>query len=388
MRRIMIFSSHAGTAAALAFVASWPALAASPPPIPPVLSVTAMGTVTQNPVIDGRDGTYSALIRGASYWAFNDTAMKQANASGKNFIDNTLSWATSLDATNGITLNRDLVDSTGVPTRFVPFTTAEAAFQYAHDPSHCTAPPASCGENLALWPGPIVFDPAGQQVIVPFGEIIRGGPISGFPSVGAGLAIGPVYPNGHFTLNRPIQNPGAKYPTLMWGQGEVAYTDQAFILGSTYYAYGGKGVFVTTEDQLARVPVAQILNKSAWTYYAGNGVWSTDPNAAVAVFDGGAAGSSVFYNAYLGEWMAIYSGNFTNDVYYRVAYHPEGPWSAQALLFTGQTGYQNNSDYAGRAHPEFSPDGGQTQYVTYVHDTGFLQQDLPLTRVVFGKPAS
>jgi len=27
------------------------------------------------------------------------------------------------------------------------------------------------------------------------------------------------------------------------------------------------------------------------------------------------------------------------------------------------------------------------QYVTYAHTTGLLQQDLPLTQVVFGRPA-
>jgi hypothetical protein len=85
-----------------------------------------MGTVTQNPLIQGRDGTYSALLNGKSVWLFNDTAMTKANAAGNNFIPNTMSWATNLDASNGITLNGDFLDSTGVPTEFMPYLPWEA----------------------------------------------------------------------------------------------------------------------------------------------------------------------------------------------------------------------------------------------------------------------
>jgi hypothetical protein len=214
--------------AASAFASA--ALAQSTPPIPTVVSVTQMPVITQNPVILERDGNYSARINGRSYWAFDDTAMSQANASGQNFIDNTLSVATSLDASAGITLNRDQVDSTGVPERFIPFTAEEQNFDDTHNSSHCTAP-TYCGASLALWPGPIVYNPANKQVIVPFGEIVRGGGITGFQGVGAGLAVGTIMPNGYFDLQRPIQNPGATHPTLLWGQGEQGFTDASFILG-------------------------------------------------------------------------------------------------------------------------------------------------------------
>jgi len=361
------------------------ACAAGPPPLPPLVSVTPMPDVRQNSVILERDGNYSTTINGVSYWAFDDTALSKPNASGQNFIDNSLSVATSLDASTGITLNKDQVDSSGVPERFIPFTAGEVNFDTTHNSSHCTAA-AHCGASLALWPGPIVYDSASKTVIVPFGEIVRGGGISGFPSVGAGLSTGTVLANGYLSMTRPVQNPAGANPTLMWGAHEQAFTDEAFIQNRYYYAYGGKGVFVTTEELLARVPIAQLLQKSAWTYYAGNGVWSGNVADAVDVFDGGAAGSSVFYDAYLGEWVAIYSGNFTNSVYYRVANAPEGPWSDQALLFTGLAGYQGNADYAAHAHPEFSPDGGMTIYVDYVQSTGAFGQALPLVRVVFGRP--
>jgi hypothetical protein len=357
---------------------------AAGPPIPRLISTTALGTVTQNPQIYGRDGTYSTLIGGRSYWTFGDTSLHSANASGKNFIDNTLSWTESLDGSQGITLDHDQTDASGLPARFIPFTADEANYNATHDPAHCTARP--CGANLALWPGPIAYDPASNQVIVSFGEIQRVTGQSGWTTVGGGLATGTINPDGSLALTRPVQNPTGPYPTLMWTGTETEYDDVAFISNGFYYAYGDHRTGLTHHFRLARVPLAQLLTKSAWQYYAGHETWSSDPAAAISVFNGGAAGNSVFYNAFLGEWMAIYTAPLSNSMYYRVALRPEGPWSAETFLLQGLNGWQNNVDYAGRAHPEFSPDGGQTIPVAYAHTTGFLQQDLPLTLAVFAKP--
>jgi len=367
--------------AALSAASATAARAQSAPPIP-TAAVTSMPIVEQNPAVLERDGTYSVGINGYSYWAFNDTALTAANASGQNFFSNSLSWSTSLDASSGIYLNRDQVDGSGLPAQFIPFTAQEAQFNSEHLKVGKTCQVKPCGEGLALWPGPVVYNPANGQVIIPFGEIVRGGPISGYPSVGSGIAIGTVTSTG-FAMTRPSEGAAGKDPALLWAKGVQGFTDQAFIYNGYYYAYGGKNVFVTTEDLLARVPVAQVLNLSAWTYYAGNETWSTDVKQAVPVFDGSASGSSVFFDQYLNEWLLIYSQNFSNNMYYAVASAPEGPWSAQTLLTVGAAGYNNNADYAGRAHPEYSPDNGKTIYVTYVHSTGAFGQNLPLVQVVF-----
>ncbi len=72
---------------ALALVLAWAqhAAARSPPPIPSV-TVTTLPIVQQNPAVLERDGTYSVEIKGYSYWAFNDTALTAANASGGKFF--------------------------------------------------------------------------------------------------------------------------------------------------------------------------------------------------------------------------------------------------------------------------------------------------------------
>jgi hypothetical protein len=373
----------AATGAAGLALAAAPALAQSAPPIPSA-TVTALPIVQQNPAVLERDGTYSAAIGGKSYWAFNDTALSMANASGQNFFSNSLSWSTSLSAANGISLNADQVDSSGLPTQFIPFTAQEATFNSEHAGSHGSCQVKPCGEGLAIWPGPIVYVPTAKQVLIPFVEIIRGGPVNGFQSVGGGIAVGTVTPTG-FDMTRPVQSTGYN-PALLWQKGSMVFTDQAFLNHGYYYAYGSKNVFVTTEAVLARVPVSQVLNLSAWTYYIGNGQWGADVNKAVTVFEGSASGSSVFFDHYLNEWVLIYSQNFSNNIYYAVAYAPQGPFSASTLLTVGPSGYNNNADYATRAHPEFSPDGGKTIPVTTVHSTGAFGQDLPSWQVVFGPP--
>jgi hypothetical protein len=99
----------------------------------------------------------------------------------------------------------------------------------------------------------------------------------------------------------------------------------------------------------------------------------------VTVFQGGAAGNSIFYDKALHQYIAIYS----NNVYYRAANHPWGPWLAETLLFVGQQGESGTANYAALAHPEFEENSGLTEYVTYVQTAGFLQQVIQLVKITF-----
>ncbi len=368
-------------AAALA-VSSFAAHAASgPPPIPPVLSVTPLGTVTQNPVIYGRDGTFSALVNGKSVWTFGDTPMSVPGIEGNNWDDNSLSWTTNLDASHGINLNHDLLDSTGAPAEFLPYEAWEKQYNYTHNSKHCTQQP--CGAEFAMWDGPVVPDPARNRVLYFYYELYRVSGNSTWTTVGTGIAeqIG----NGPIT--RPIEAPGSKTPTLMWGQTAVAYNSGAVVVGTILYAYGCVAGFLVQNCQVAQVPLAGALDITQWTYYAGNGRWSKNPSDAVVIFQGGAAANVVFYDAYLGVYMDIFNPALNSDMYYMVSYTPWGPWSAATFLFKGEAAYGGGVDYTGQAHPEFAQGNGQTQFVTYAHPSGFLREDLPLNQVVFGLPS-
>ncbi len=354
---------------------------ADPPPVPPVESLTDLGVVHQNPVVQGRDGTYSALIAGRSVWNFGDTPLTKANAEGNNWVDNSLSWTENLDASAGITLEHDYLDSAGAPAEIIPYTPQEKFYNYLHDPDNCRADP--CGAEFAFWPAQMVPDPARKRVLLFYTEIWRVPGAEGWKTVGGGIAIA----DTKVGMSRPIVSPGTAFPTLMWtGDNEVQFNSEGLVIGDMLYAYGQKREFLTQHAQLARVPLEDALDKSRWSYYAGTNTWSSNAADAVTVFDGGAAGNSVFFNPYLGAYMAIYSGVFSDNLYYRVSDTPWGPWSAETLLLTAKTGWNNTTSYAGRAHPEFAQENGRIQYITYARTTGFLRQELPLVKVVFGKP--
>jgi hypothetical protein len=172
----------------------------------------------------------------------------------------------------------------------------------------------------------------------------------------------------------------------MWKGDEVGYIGGSVVVGEHMYSYGCSPDWIIMHCRVARVALADALDRSRWRYYAGDGRWSADAADAVTVFDGGAAGNSVFYVPFLGQYMAVYSQPFTNDLMYRVAFQPWGPWSDAGLLFTGDAAWQNNFDYAGFAHPEFATLDGRVQYVTYVRTTGLLRQEIPLAEVVFEAP--
>lgn len=324
-----------------------------PPPIPAIQSVTPMGTVMQDSVVQARDGTYSAQLGNVSVWLFGDTALTVYNASNQNFFSNSLSWGTNLNATNGITLNGNYVDSSGYPTTFFPFLPWELQYNQQHAGSGTSCQVQPCGAEFAIWPGPLIPDPARKRALILYGEIWRTPPYSGWVSIGEGIAV---WQNGK--IIRPVMRPGTPYPTLMWQGTDVGFTSGSVVSGDTLYTYGNKGAFLAEDTEIAQVPLASATTASAWTYYAGNGTWSSSASNAVTVFNGGAAGSSVFYDNFLGLYVAIYSGVFSNNLYYNVSYTPWGPWSAATQFYTGLPGYQNNADYAALAHPEFAQGNG------------------------------
>jgi hypothetical protein len=348
------------------------------PPIPPIQSLTDIGTVSQSPLIQGRSGAYSALFNGKSYWLFDDTNLTEANASGDSSIDNSMAWTGDLDASKGITLSGNYVDSTGVPAEFIPYLPWEEQYNFVHSTKSCTASP--CGAEFALWPGPVVPDPARSRTLIFYNEIWRIAGQSKYTPIGTGIAI---WQNGKIT--RPVVNPGTRYPTLLWAGSQTGYADGWVTSEDTLYTYGCVAGFLVQDCGVASVALENATVPADWSYYTASGTWSANPTDASTIFQGGVS-NSVFYDDYLGVYVAIYSGVLSNDVLYRVSYTPWGPWSNQTLVFTGLLGYLRNADFSALAHPEFAQANGQVEYVTYVRDTGLQTQALQLVQITFGLP--
>ncbi len=366
--------------------------------IPTVLSTQAMGPITQNPLIVGRDGTWSAVIDGVSMWTFSDTKVVANNAKGDSLISNSRSWTTNFDASNGIDLTGNVLDSSGEPTESFPFTSDETAFNAAHAAikTGCTtATDPLCGQQYAIWSAPIVAAPNSSpyEGYFFYKLLMRGGTIPTRDVVGVGIAY---LQNG--VMTRPILSPGTAHPTLMWqetspGAGAssyVAYYAGGIVLGNVLYMTSCDVIVSATHQcSLAQVPLANILTLSDWTYYNATNGWQSDPKQASILYPGSANGSTIIYIAPLSEYMTMYTSKTGNNVVFRVASQLTGPWSAEQALFVGQPPINDVStdyDYDTFPHPEFQQQNGLVQYVTYVQHDGDLGQggeQVQLVKVTF-----
>jgi Domain of unknown function (DUF4185) len=306
-----------------------------------------------------------------------------------------------------------------------------------------------CGDEYAIWGGGIVSDPKSKRMLSFYSLIKRyhdraaTHPDPTNPDVqipctdedianrvedcraflfdGDGIGIAewtesPSDGDGWTRMDIANEADPAK-PTALWPYDDDPATRDtffanAFLVHDGYvYAYGCPGVLFT-ECQVSRVSLgkrADVYDRAAWRFYAGTDrdrrtcprLWSPSVACAIAMkvdshggpaetVMGGAAGSSVYWNPALEMFMQIYSYPLKNDLMYRVASKPEGPWSEAGLLGmavpAAGTGLGSIS-YAGFVHPEFAEKGGLVQYITYAHTTGFLRSDLGIHRVEF-KPGT
>lgn len=362
---------------------------ADDPPQLPSVQVTSDGKLGQSSDVYGRDGDFSVLVGKEALFVFRDTALTKPNEQGTQFIHNSISAATNLTQVTPITLDKDYLDKSGGLKRFIPLTAYEQKFNANHAGTACKAG-TGCGEYYELWPGQPVYDSAAKLLYVPYAVVQQ----PGAHGQGDGFAVGKINASGWPELTRPDQNPtpGGHFPSLMFPAGTEGFgpTD-GFIWNGDYYAYSEGG------GLLAQVPVAQILDRTKWKFWAGNNTWSSDVADAVeSIPESEGDGWTVFYDAYLSEWVDIYgvagyAGYGSSALEYRVASSLTGPWSVAGTLAIVPAGAKDYSAYEGHAHPEFSPDNGKTEYVTITNDTaingyGIPQQDEPLYKVVFSLP--
>ena len=337
-------------AAALALLQSVHAAEAPPPDPPPVVAVVEMGLVKQNAFVQCRDGTYSAMVGKKAIWTFNDTCLTSGGVLGDQFIDNTLAWNTKLDASQGITLNKDKKDADGVPVRFVPFTANEIAFTAART----RATRSRSGRATSC------DDPARKRELIFFGAVYRGNRRRLQRRRRRHRGRRPDVHDRHPPGPEPRPE-RARAELHVVGRRAVVHRRLRARRRHAVRCYGGQGVGLVTHVHVARVPLADALDKTKWTYWDGT-QWSAKNQKLATVYQGGAAGDTIFWDDYLGEFVTVYQPFQSNDVYYRVANHPEGPWSAAAYMFTAQQG--TDPSYAARVHTEYQEGGGQVEYVT------------------------
>ncbi|QNI30648.1 DUF4185 domain-containing protein [Alloacidobacterium dinghuense] len=327
-----------------------------------IASVKDLGTLSTNPGILGRDGGYSAAFQGYSVWLYGDTFLAKSNAEDFTLISDSWSYTRNFNAQNDITGFQQPLDSAGAPTMILPETPMEEAFNGAHNSNNCQKQP--CGARWALWPSSIAVDPVSGHALV-FYMLVYSLPGNfNFQAVGNSVAT---WQSLEDQPQRPTINPPvvAGHPDLLFNEHEPSFGSAALICRGTLYIYGC-GIPTSGSDKgcrLGKVNPANVLDRSTWSYYAGNGHWSSQAGHAVSVFAGDNI-LSVAWNSYLQRYLAVYSAPLSQNVMMRTAPNPEGPWSDELIAFTAMQPAQGNV-YDAHAHSEFDANGGQTIYVTY-----------------------
>lgn len=349
-----------------------------PPAASSVEKAIDLGTIPTNPDILGRDGGYSAVFQGYSVWLYGDTFLANPNADDRGLISDSWSFTTDLNAQDGITGFQERLDSAGAPSMILVETPAEFAFNQAHNGNPCQVQP--CGARWALWPSSIVTDPTSKQAFV-FYMVVSAMPGNfNFQGIGNSVAV---WRDFSQSPQRPTFNPPivADHPDLMFNQNEPNFGSAAFIADGTLYAYGCD---YSNGCKLGKVDPSSVQDRSVWSFYAGNGSWSSEIGDAISVF-GDANILSVSWNGFLQQYVAVYSPSFSQNVVMRTSPNPEGPWSPEVTVFVAMQPTSGNV-YDAHAHSEYDVNGGQTIFVTYSRATGTFTSEVRLVSVTLQRP--
>jgi len=176
----------------------------------------------------------------------------------------------------------------------------------------------------------------------------------------------------------------------MFTQDEPEFGSASLVSNGMLYVYGC-GIDSDSLDRgcrLGRADPASVQNRSAWTFYSGNGNWSSQVSDAATVFDGGADIVSVSWNDYLQSYITVYSQFFSQNVVIRTAPKPEGPWSGEIVAFAAMAP-TNGNVYDAHAHSEYDANGGQTIFVSYSRATPApFSSEVRLVSVTLQRPSS
>jgi hypothetical protein len=379
--RAFYFALVAGLA--LCGCSLYPSGSYGPAPALSVVQATDLGVFGANPKIVGRDGGYSGVFGANVVWLFGDTFLTNPNAEGQSLISDSWAWTTSLDASNGITGFQERDDSAGAPTMILTLTAAEQAYNAAHAGNPCQQQP--CGARWALWPAAMVADPTRSRALV-FYQLVSAQPGNfNFQAVGYSVATWQTFAD---LPQRPVINPDAQYPDLLFTGNEPSFGTAALVVGDTLYAYGCTSSNFAVPCKLGRVDLSSVDDRSAWTFYAGSGTWSSELGDAVEVFTGNSI-ASVSWNDYLQQYVAVYNSPLSGNVKMRTAPNPEGPWSREVAAFTALAPVNGGSPVSDAiAHPEYNLNGGKTMFVSYSHATGALTSEFHLVSVQIASTAS
>jgi len=342
-----------------------------------VVSAKSLAAIEKSPLIEGRDGGASAYAFGRSVWTFGDTVINIADDHGQSWHHNSVSWTSDMDARDGITAFTEPLEASGAPRHFIPPSPDELEFNLAHFGDDCGEPP--CGARWAIWPGHPVWDAERSRALVFYSLIYAEPGDFNFASVGASVATWSAL--GEIP-ERPVVDPSAEHPDLLWGEDEPNFGVGSVIDGEYVYTFSCDEPGDGHPCKIARARAANPTMRAAWEYYDGSS-WAPEVSDAKKLFEG-APIISCSYRSYLGSWLTIYTHPFEHTIVARSAPELTGPWSDETVLYTVP---DEDAPYDALHHPEYDHDGGRLTYISYSRPTtGWFGRELVLVEVTFENP--
>jgi hypothetical protein len=344
-----------------------------------IASMHEIGIVPDAPGSSGRDVGFSVRFGGHSVWVFGDTFFAEAAADGYHWRASSWSWTDDADASDGLDGWHHALGADGKPLALIPHTADEQAFDDAHNGDPCSAG-SHCGARHTAWPAAVVADPArGALVFYSKEETEPTGSYS-FKGVGSSIAVWPS-PDAPAQRVAVANGPDPADPTELFSADEPPWGAAALVDAGTLYAYACPGGGLSAPCWIARVPLANALDRLAWRFFDGKD-WVADWRAGAKIFEG-APLMSVHFSEDLGRFVAFFLVPLGTSLAMRTAPRPEGPWSTAEAFGEGAAAGDGNWDYGLAAHHELAREGGRVEYLSYFQPGSFLNGKVHLIEVTW-----
>lgn len=161
----------------------------------------------------------------------------------------------------------------------------------------------------------------------------------------------------------------------IWWPADLPQFGSCFIDGRDgfVYIYGVlRDAHGVQRAYIARAQGDELGNLASYSFCRSDSEqWVSNVREATSIMTGMPNEMSVSWNRHLGCWLAVHSLDLTGAIVGRTARNPWGPWSDPVTLWQVQPPKRDykvpygNLIYAGKEHPELSPDG-RVLYLTYV----------------------
>jgi CSLREA domain-containing protein len=325
-----------------------------------VVAAVDDGTLGQPASVRVRDGGASFRVGPYEVWLFGDTILTPAAEDGATLRSNTAAIGTpGIDTFRPIS---EILDATGAPLQFVPFTPEEMAWNQTPG-----------NPRIALWTQLGIETTPGAGVV--FFQKVKLLGSAGVEILGIGTArvtTSSLASVGTVATRDPDLLPTDQYLPFMQYKGWV-------------YLSGSVATPATCDGSargMGRVRAKKLFQPEMYRYWNGHR-WVADRAQAVAVPN---FPPSVVYNKFLHRYLALGTDGLSYLVpptfaSMQTAKRITGPWSARAFAFP-QIG---NGSYFGQVHQSLQSRDGRELEASYFRNLPALTGEIRMERITIDR---